>query len=345
MKTSTVRTGLVGVANHGTTILDAIRRSGSLDLTSVFDVNTAAARKAAEQTGARVAGSYEEMLADPDLQAVALVTPNHLHARQIRAAMEVGKEVFVEKPITNTVAEAHEILGVARATGRMLMVGHNTRRRRVFRRAKELLQQETIGRVVALEGNLSRPAGLQPGLPPWKTDSSACPLLPMTQLGIHLVDTVAYLISPIEHVSCFAAHVAMPGSIFDSTAAILRLESGVPFSLTSYYVSPDAYFLRIYGTQGIIHCYPTSLRIETTRNGEPHESHEEDFRDEGAESYILQMREFGECILHHRTPETGGQEGLNALAVIEAMTRSVAEERHIAIRDIVRESKSSGVRQ
>jgi predicted dehydrogenase len=217
----------------------------------------------------------------------------------------------------------------------MLMVGHNTRRRRVFRRAKELLQQAAIGRVVAAEGNLSRPAGLQPGLPPWKADPSSCPLLPMTQLGIHLVDTVAYLISPIEQVSCFAAQIAMPGSVYDTTAAILRLENGVPFSLASYYVSPDAYFLRIYGTQGIIHCYPTALRMETTRNGEPHDAPEEDFSDEGAESYILQMKEFGECILHGRPPETGGEEGLKALAVIEAMTHSVIEGRHIAIRDII----------
>jgi len=250
----------------------------------------------------------------------------------------------VEKPITNTVAEALGVLEATRATGRMLMVGHNTRRRRVFRRAKELLQQEAIGRVVAVEGNLSRPAGLQPGLPPWKADPSACPLLPMTQLGIHLVDTVAYLIAPIEQVSCFAARIAMPGSVYDSTAAILRLANGVPFSLTSYYVSPDAYFLRIYGTAGIIHCYPTALRVETTRNGEPDEARDEDFRDEGAGSYILQMKEFGDSILQGRSPETGGEEGLNALAVIEAMTRSVTESRHIAVREIIHSAQSGGVR-
>jgi predicted dehydrogenase len=344
MNPSTIRIGLVGVANHGTTILNAIRKADSLTLAAVHDVQTPAAEKVAGETGAHVAKNYEDMLADSNVQAVALVTPNHLHAQQIRAAMEAGKDVFVEKPITNTVAEAVGILTAARATGRVLMVGHNTRRRRVFRRAKELLQKEAIGRVVGVEGNLSRPAGLQPGLPPWKADPSACPLLPMTQLGIHLVDTVAYLIAPIEQVSCFAARIAMTGSVYDSTAAILRLANEIPFALTSYYVSPDAYFLRIYGTSGIIHCYPLSLRLETTRNGEPHEARNEDFRDEGAGSYILQMKEFGDCILHGRPPETGGEEGLNALAVIEAMTRSMTEGRHVAVRDIIRSAESDGVR-
>jgi len=335
MSQSPVNVGLVGVANHGATILNAIRRSGTLHLASLFDTSTEAARSAAAESGASIAAGFDEMLADSNIRAVALVTPNQLHAVQIRQAMEAGKDVFVEKPLTTTVREAHEVLSVAQQTGRVLMVGHNTRRRRVFRRAKELLQAHAIGKLVAIEGNLSRPAGLQAGLPPWKADPSACPLLPMTQLGIHLVDTVAYLVSPIQRVSCFAAHIAMQGPVYDSTASILQLESGIPFALTSYYVSPDAYFLNVYGTEGILHCFPTSLRLETVENGQPKESSEEDFRNEGAESYILQMKEFGECILQGKQPETGGNEGLRALAVIEAMTRSMNEGIHVAVSDIL----------
>ncbi len=126
----------------------------------------------------------------------------------------------------------------------------------------------------------------------------------------------------------------MPGDVYDTTAAIMQLESGVPFALSSYYVSPDAYFLRIYGTNGLLHCYPTSLRLELTDHGEPKEVREESFP-EGAGSYNLQMQEFGDCILHHRAPETGGPEGLRALAVIEAMTQSVAQSKMIRIADIL----------
>ena len=156
----------------------------------------------------------------------------------------------------------------------------------------------------------------------------------MTQLGIHLVDTAEYLVSPIRSVSCVATKVAMPGNVYDTTAAVLQLESGVPFALSSYYVSPDAYFLRIYGTHGLLHCYPTSLRLELTEGGEPKEAKEESF-DEGAGSYNLQMREFGDCVLHKREPETGGREGLRALAVIEAMSQSVAQKKAINIADIL----------
>ncbi|MBI3787712.1 MAG: hypothetical protein HY276_05575, partial [Ignavibacteriales bacterium] len=155
------------------------------------------------------------------------------------------------------------------------------------------------------------------------------------QLGIHFIDTISYLLGPISRVGCFAANIAMPGSALDSTTAILQLASGIPVSLTSYYVSAETYFLRIYGTEGTLHCAPTKLRLELLKNGEFHEANEEDFSAEGAESYILQMREFGECVLSGKKPETGGEEGLRALAAIEAMVKSVSTRSIIEIKSIL----------
>jgi predicted dehydrogenase len=334
MSKQRVSIGLVGVANHGNTILNAIAASSSLTLVSCFDTNTAAAEQVGRKFGARVASSYEDLINDPKLEAVALVTPNQLHAEQACKAAAAGKHVFVEKPITNSIPDARTMIRALKEARLVLMVGHNTRRRQVFRRAKEILSKKMIGTVVALEGNLSRPAGLQPGLPPWKADPKACPLLPMTQLGIHLVDTAEYLVSPVRTVSCAAARMAMPGNVYDTTAAVLQLESGAPFALSSYYVSPDAYYLRIFGTGGLLHCNPASLRLELIEGGEPKEVKEESFQ-EGAGSYNLQMQEFGDCILWNQDPETGGEEGLRALAVIEAMTQSVAQSRIIPLAELL----------
>jgi predicted dehydrogenase len=330
-----VRIAQAGIANHGRTILNATRDSGNLQLVSCFDINTAANEQVAKEFGATAATTYDQLVDDPTIDAISLVTPNHLHPEQIRKAAAAKKHIFVEKPITNTVAEGCEAIRLATEAGVVLMVGHNTRRRRVFRRAKALLAEQRIGNIVAVEANLSRPAGLQAGLPPWKADRRTCPLLPMIQLGIHFVDTVEYLIGPIGRISCFAGNTAMPNNALDSTAAILQLTSGIPVSLTSYYVSADAYFVRIYGTKGTIHCLPTKLRLDVLQNGEPKETIEEDFSTEGAESYILQMREFGECVLRGGQPETGGEQGLRALAVIEAMVMSVENHSVVELSDIL----------
>jgi UDP-N-acetylglucosamine 3-dehydrogenase len=330
-----VRIAQVGIANHGRTIVNATRDSGNLQLVSCFDINSEANEQVAKEFGATAAAGYDQLVNDPNIDAVSLVTPNHLHLDQIRKAVEAKKHIFVEKPITNTVREAQEVIALAKKAGLILMVGHNTRRRQVFRRAKALLAEQRIGDIVAVEANLSRPAGLQAGLPAWKADRRTCTLLPMMQLGIHFVDAVEYLIGPIERVSCFAGNIAMPNQAFDSTAAILQLKSGIPVSLTSYYVSADAYFVRIYGTKGTIHCFPLKLRLDLLQNGEPKETIEEDFSSEGAGSYILQMREFGDCVLQRKQPETGGEQGLRALAVIEAMVKSVENHSVVELNDIL----------
>jgi predicted dehydrogenase len=330
-----VRIAQAGIANHGRTIVNATRDSENLQLVSCFDINTAANEQVAKEFGATAVAGYDQLVNDPSIDAVSLVTPNHLHLDQIRKAVEAKKHIFVDKPITNTVREAQEAIALAKNAGLILMVGHNTRRRQVFRRAKALLAEQRIGEIVAVEANLSRPAGLQPGLPAWKADRRTCALLPMMQLGIHFVDTVEYLIGPVERVSCFAGNIAMANQVFDSTAAILQLKSGIPVSLTSYYVSADAYFVRIYGTKGTIHCFPLKLRLDLLQNGEPKETTEEDFSSEGAGSYILQMREFGDCVLQRKQPETGGEQGLRALAVIEAMVRSVENHSVVELNDIL----------
>lgn len=332
-----VRIAQAGIANHGRTILNATRDAGNLQLVSCFDVNTAANEQVAKEFGATAASGYDQMIDSPNVDAVSLVTPNHFHLDEIRKAVEARKHIFVEKPITNTVAEAREALGIVKKAGLILMVGHNTRRRQAFRRAKALLAERRIGEIVGVEANLSRPAGLQAGLPVWKADRSTCALLPMIQLGIHLVDAVEYLIGPVERVSCFAGNIAMPNQALDSTAAILQLKSGVPVALSSYYVSADAFFVRIYGTEGTLHCFPLKIRLDLLQNGEPKETMEEDFSAEGSASYILQMREFGDCVLRGVQPETGGDQGLRALAVIQAMERSVEHRSVVELNDILSE--------
>jgi predicted dehydrogenase len=330
-----VRIGQVGIANHGTTIVNAVLAAGNLRLVAVYDTDPSACAEVSRRTGARVAAGVDDLVADTGIDAVAIVTPNHLHREHVLRAARAGKHVFVEKPIANSVAEAREMIDAVKKAGRVCMVGHNTRRRRVFRRAKQILDEGRLGKLVAVEATLSRPVGILPGLPPWKADPAKCALLPMMQLGIHFVDTLAYLIAPVRSVSCMASTIAMPAGVFDSTAALLMLENAVPVSLTSYYVSPETYFMRIYGTGGVLHCRSLGLTLEVAENGTITDTFTEDFSGEGAESFEHQMQEFGDCILTGRKPETAGEEGLRALAVIQAMTESLARSAVIDVEQLL----------
>ena len=327
-----IRIGLAGLNNHGQTVLRAILEAGTLQLASVYDVDVSARERVRAAHGIRAAGSFEDLASDPDLDALALVTPNHLHAEHTLLAAIHGKHVFVEKPIANSVSDARHMIDAMRSADRVLMVGHNTRRKRAFRAAARFLQRGALGTVVAVEASLARRAGIETGLPDWKADPTRCVLLPMSQLGIHFIDVTLALFGAIERVSCIAAARAMTGGAPDAVAALLLTESGIPVTLTSYYSTPDTYVYRILGSNGHITCRANGLHAEFL---EPKETVALDFSDEGYESFVLQMREFGACIQNSREPETGGQEGLHAFAVVEAMRVSADEHRSVTLRQIL----------
>jgi predicted dehydrogenase len=335
MTKTKVRIGLVGVANHGNTILQAIIGSSNLELVSCYDVDENAMQDVAARYGVIATRDYDTLVNDDGIDAVALVTPNHLHRKQVRKAADNGKHVFLEKPIANTVEDGKEIIKTMNNAGRILSIGHNTRRKLTFRKAKQLLNDQIIGRIVGIEANLSRPAGLQEGLPSWKADEKTCPLLPMMQLGIHFVDTIRYLCEPVRSVSCIAGRIAMHGNVYDSTAALLHLQSGIPAALSSYYISPETYFMKIYGTHGVILCKNEYLKLEVTEDHQKYTRTEDSFPEEGMKSYKEEMTEFADCIIGNKQPETSGEVGLEALAVIEAMVRAVESGRIESIDDIL----------
>lgn len=94
--------------------------------------------------------SYERILEDPSISAVFVCTPDHLHEEHAIAAMQAGKDVFLEKPMAITIEGCDRILKAWRETGRKLYVGHNMRFFPVMQKMHELVQRGAIGEVQAV---------------------------------------------------------------------------------------------------------------------------------------------------------------------------------------------------
>jgi len=107
---------------------------------------------------------FRDLLAREDIDAVCIGTPDHWHAAQAIAAMQAGKDVYVEKPLTHTVAEGRRVVEVAARYGRILQTGLQRRSGGVFRHVCELVRNGRIGQLTAVEvGIIGVNRGVQVG--------------------------------------------------------------------------------------------------------------------------------------------------------------------------------------
>ena len=140
--------GIIGAGFVGPHHVDAVRRLGFVDIVAVAGSTDASAARKAEALGARKAyGSYEALLADPEVHVVHNATPNYLHHRVTAAAIASGKHVVADKPLALTAAEAQDLLARARNAGIVHAVTFNYR-------GNPLVQQM---RIAIARGDLGRP--------------------------------------------------------------------------------------------------------------------------------------------------------------------------------------------
>jgi predicted dehydrogenase len=100
--------------------------------------------------GAFVTRSYRELLRQPDLDAIGIFTPDHLHEEHAVAALEAGKHIYLEKPMATSVAGCDRILRAWGKSGKMFMMGFNMRYMPIVAKAKELIDAGAIGKLKAI---------------------------------------------------------------------------------------------------------------------------------------------------------------------------------------------------
>jgi len=139
--------GIVGAGFVGPHHVDAVRRLGFVDVVAVAGSSEASARtKAAALGAARAYGSFDALIADPDVHVVHNATPNYLHARVNAAAIAAGKHIISDKPLAMSGAEARDLLDRARAAGVVHAVTFNYRGNPLVQQARDLIARGEIGR-------------------------------------------------------------------------------------------------------------------------------------------------------------------------------------------------------
>ncbi len=140
MSESPIRVGVAGLGYWGPNLARNLAALPGCELRWLCDPSEQARARAAQQfPGARVTGELQELLEDPELDAVVLATPVPSHAELAVRVVEAGKHCFVEKPLATTAADAEAAVAAAERTGRTLMVGHLLEYHPAVDRLRELL--------------------------------------------------------------------------------------------------------------------------------------------------------------------------------------------------------------
>ena len=152
-----VRWGVLGVAKIATDkVIPALQRGQHAEVVAIASREGARAQAAAQALGLEKAyGSYEALLADPDIDAVYIPLPNHLHAEWTTAAAERGKHVLCEKPIGMTAAEAEQLIAVRDRTGVRIQEAFMVWTHPQWLRAREIARSGRLGRVHSYSGYFS----------------------------------------------------------------------------------------------------------------------------------------------------------------------------------------------
>jgi predicted dehydrogenase len=140
--------GVIGAGYWGPNLVRAAVATATLQLEWLCDLDEARARAVlGRYTTVRATTSYEQVLEDPAVSAVAIATPAATHFDLVRAALEAGKHVLVEKPLTSSLAEAVKLADWAEHSGRVLMCDHTYCYTPAVRRIRELIHGGEIGDV------------------------------------------------------------------------------------------------------------------------------------------------------------------------------------------------------
>jgi len=244
-----IRAAIIGLGWWGQTILKNL-----LDSTVVSPVLAVdpleTARAAASALGVATAPRFEDALANSDIDAVILCTPQQRHAEQIIAAARAGRHVFCEKPLCTTAADAEAAIAAVRQAGVQLGIGHERRFEPAVIEMRQRFAAGEFGNPLLLEGNFSQDKFLKLPRDNWRLSDSANPVGPLSATGIHMVDLAIALLGRPTSVW---ARLAKLGSDFangDTLSMTLGFESGATAMLGAVLATPFMGRLALLGSKG-----------------------------------------------------------------------------------------------
>ena len=241
-----LRTAVIGLGWWGQMHIRSTHgHSDKVAITTVVDLDRDLAEKTAAEHGLNVADSFDAVLADPEIDAVILVTPHSLHTDQIVAGAAAGKHVFTEKPFALSKSEAEGAVAAAEAAGIQLGLGHNQRYGAAQTQIKEMIDSGELGEIMHMEGHLSHDTLAD--VTGWRQSVEEAPGGGLWHMGSHFLDLFQHFVGPVREVYAQAVDRVIER---DSAQALLTFESGPTAYIGNVMVTAPNRILTVLGSKG-----------------------------------------------------------------------------------------------
>jgi len=191
----TIRTAVIGAGFMGKVHAEMIRRLGKVEIAAVAGVDDQEAKSFGESIGVETYTSdWRQIISDASIQAVHVCTPNNLHFPISMAALKAGKAVLCEKPLTMNVAEAKQLVDMAKKTKLPNCVNHNLRYYPVLQHLRQMIAKGQLGEILVVQGTYSQDWLLYDTDYNWRVEAKhGGKLRCMGDIGSHWMDMIQHL--------------------------------------------------------------------------------------------------------------------------------------------------------
>lgn len=319
----TIRVGLIGPGSIADErLIPALAKVAGAIFWSVLGRDAAKTKAFAEKHGAKApASAFTDLaafLADPELDAVIIASPDKLHADQAIACAKAGKHVFVEKPLSTNASDAAAIAAACEAARVQLAVGYHLRYHAGHRKVFTLIGNPATSPIGVIR-HINVSWTMQAKTADWRADGKLGQWWSLAALGTHSLDLVTWLLGQdkVKETTC-AVSSPVFGSAHDETSLVgLVFESGVTAQILSSVILRAPRIVEIFGSKGVIRCVETLGPRGTgsiTINGE-------EMPFDAVDPYEGELKDFVTSVACKQIPGVSGDAGVANVLLLERVTQ------------------------
>lgn len=325
----TVKLGIIGLGYIGMLHLNHGLKLPNAEVVAVADNQAKALEKAKTLGVKKTYADYTELLKDPEVEAVLISLPTHLHLKCSQLAAEAKKDIFLEKPIAVTVEQAKEVISAAQRNSVKLMVGYPLRFNKGFIQAKADIENGLLGDVENVHATyigsgpfFHRADGHSPApVPDWwfNTDYTGGGVL--VDLGVHMINLMRMFFGEITDIQGQFGH-RFNMDFEDSAMCLARFSSGTLAVINVGWFSQD-YLMRIDFLGSMKHISVEHMPPKTM-------SRAYQMLTKGVSSFTQphydELQYFVDCLVKDENPSSSGLDGLRDL---EAISKAYKNQLHL----------------